>query len=59
MLEDTAMALLLDVLEILTCLPARGILLAHVTKPPGKLGELLAVGTLSKPVDRKVRRLRE
>ena len=50
-LEDTAMSLLLDVLQILARRPVRWILLAHITKAARELGELLAVGALSKPAD--------
>jgi hypothetical protein len=33
--------------------------LAHVTEPPGKLGEALAVARLALPADGKMRRLDE
>ena len=50
-LEDAAMALLLDVLEVLARGAARRIFLAHIAKPPRELGELLTIGALAKPVD--------
>jgi hypothetical protein len=51
MLEDAAMPLLLDVLEVFTRGAARRIFLTHVAKPPSELGELLTVGAVAKPVD--------
>jgi hypothetical protein len=58
-LEDAAMALSLDVLEIILRRAARGIPLAHVAETTGKLGETLAAARVTQPLDGKMGRLRE
>jgi hypothetical protein len=55
-LEDTAVALLLDVLEVFAGRPPGRILLAHVTETSSEFGEPLAIGALSEPVDGEMRR---
>jgi hypothetical protein len=58
-LENTAVPLLLDVLEIFAGGTVRRILLAHVAQPPGKLREALAVATLPQPFHGEMFRLAE
>jgi hypothetical protein len=58
-LEDAAMSLLLDVLEILTRVPLGRIPLAHVAEASREFGESLAVSALAEPRDGKMRGLRE
>jgi hypothetical protein len=53
-LENTPVTLLLDVLQIIARRAAGGILLAHVAETTGELGQPLAVGALSEPVDPEV-----
>src|SRR5215471_19534232 len=54
-LEDGAVSLFLDVVEILARGPLRWIVLAHVAHAPRELRELLSISALAKKVDRKVR----
>jgi hypothetical protein len=58
-LQDAAMPLPLDVLEILASVPPRRVLLAHVTEPARELGEPLAIGARPDPVHGKMRWLGE
>ncbi|MDB4871739.1 MAG: hypothetical protein JWL97_2743, partial [Gemmatimonadales bacterium] len=53
-LEHAAVPLLLDVLEVLAGRAARGILLTHVAETAGELGEPLAIGALTQPIDAKM-----
>ena len=50
-LEHAPVSLLLDVLQVLPRRAAGGILLAHVAEAAGKLGQPLAVGAFSEPVN--------
>ena len=59
MLENAAVPLLLDVLEVFPRRAVGGILLAHVAETPRELREPLTVGALAEPVDREMRGLRE
>ena len=59
MLENAAVALLLDVLEILARHAVGRVLLAHVAETSGKLGEPLAIGALAEPTDLEMIRLKE
>ena len=59
MLEDAAMTLLLDVLQIFARRPVGRILLTHVAESPGELGKSLAVGALAEPFHGKMRRFSE
>jgi hypothetical protein len=49
-LENAAMSLLLDVLEILAGRSARGISLAHVAQAPSELSELFTISAFTEPV---------
>ena len=57
-LQHAAVALLLDVLQVLARLSLGRIVLAHVTETAGELGELFAAGALADPIDRQVLRRR-
>jgi hypothetical protein len=59
MLEDAAVPLFLDVLEIFARWPAGWILLAHVAETAGKLGETFPVRTLTEPFHGEMRWLDE
>src|SRR5215207_7364312 len=58
-LENAAVSLLLDILEIVSRVAVSRILLAHITKAPGELSESLAVGAFAKPLHGKMTRLGE
>jgi len=58
-LEDGPVPLLLDVLQILTRGAIGRILLAHVAKPAGELGQALAIGALAQPVNLEMIRFQE
>src|SRR5688572_26612183 len=58
-LENAAVPLPLDVLEVILRRPARRVALAHVAESAGELRETLATARVAKPFDRKVTWLRE
>ena len=59
MLEDAAVTLLLDVLQVFARRPVRRVLLTHIAESAGKLRESLAIGALAKPFHGEMRRLSE
>src|SRR2546430_2628484 len=56
MLEDAAVTLLLDVLQVIAGLALRGIVLAHIAKPSGKFREALTVSAIADPAHREMLR---
>jgi hypothetical protein len=58
-LEDRAVPLLLDVLEIVPSSTAGRILLTHVAEPPSEFGETLAIGAVTEPVNLEMIGLQE
>ena len=59
MLQHRAVALLLDVLEVIGGGALGRVGLAHVAEPAGEFGEPLAVGRFARPLHAEVRRLDE
>ena len=59
MLEDAAVPLLLDVLQIIPSEAIRRILLAHVTEAAGEFRQPLTVGAFAEPADLDVIGLQE
>ena len=59
MFQHTAVALLLDVLEIVARCATGRVPLAHVAESSGKFGQLFSVGRLTQPRYPQVLRLEE
>jgi hypothetical protein len=51
MLENAAVPLLLDVLEIIPRQAIRWVLVTHVAETAGEFGESLTIGAVSEPTD--------